>query len=203
MIFSPPLQEMLMPANRVRLGILASGSGSNFESIVEQAPALNINVVGLIVNVEDAGAIGRARRLGIPCEVIDHKSFGTRREFDERVAQRLKHMEAEWVAMAGWMRIVTPSLLSEFPDRIINLHPSLLPSFRGANAVPQTLKAGVKVTGCTVHMVNEEVDDGRIIAQAVVPVREGDDEKKLHARIHAVEHQIYPRAIAHAIGLAS
>jgi phosphoribosylglycinamide formyltransferase-1 len=121
---------------------------------------------------------------------------------DQAIATTLKDYGVDWVIMAGWMRIVTPVLLTAFPQRVINIHPSLLPSFRGVRAVEQALAAGVKVTGCTVHYASAEVDSGPIIAQAVVPILPDDTSDSLHARIQVQEHQIFPRAIALAAYLA-
>lgn len=202
-LFSPALETMRMPTRPVRLGVLASGSGSNFEEIVRfsQEECKWLEVVYLIVNRPDAKAIDRARRLNVAYEVIDHTTFSSRAAFDTEVARALKGQDVEWVAMAGWMRIASRPLLDAYPDRMMNLHPSLLPAFKGGHAVAETLASGACIAGCSVHLVNAQVDDGRIIAQAAVPVLDGDSEQSLHARIHKAEHLLYPRAIAHVVSL--
>ncbi len=204
MLFSPPLETIEPNPKRVRLAILASGSGSNFEVIVTaiRAGVINADVAALICNNPDAGAIARAQRLGVDHVVINHREFDSRESFDAAAVEQLQQFQVDWVVMAGWMRISTSTLVDAFPDRIINLHPSLLPSFKGGRAVRDALRAGVKVAGCSVHLVRLEVDSGPIIAQAVVPVQVGDTEETLHQRIHGVEHQLFPKAIAHAIAQA-
>jgi len=183
------------------LGILASGSGSNFEKLVRAARSegFPVGIGGLICNNPGATCLERAERLEVPSRVIDHRDSETRETFDADVAAALDEMGADWVAMAGWMRISTPRLLEPYRDRIVNLHPSLLPAFRGACAVEDALEAGVRMTGCTVHIVTEAVDAGPILAQAAVPVRDGDDVATLQDRIHEAEHWLFPRAIALAI----
>ena len=160
---------------------------------------LAVDIVGLICNEPDAGVIERANSRGVRAAIICHRDFDSRVSFDAAVVDALVSWHAEWVIMAGWMRIVTPTLLNAFDDRVINIHPSLLPAFRGVNAVEQALEAGVKITGCTVHIVREEVDDGPILGQAAVEVLPGDDAASLHARIHEAEHRLYPVAISHAV----
>ncbi|MCA9638252.1 MAG: phosphoribosylglycinamide formyltransferase [Myxococcales bacterium] len=204
MLLSPASDPPPWSGPPVRLGILASGSGSNFAAIADAAAAggAPYRIAGLVYNNPGAYVATRASERGIPARLVDHRGFGGREEFDAAVVEALRAMEVEWVAMAGWMRICTPVLLDAFADRVLNLHPSLLPSFRGLRAVEQALAAGVTISGCTVHLVRPAVDDGPIIAQAAVPVLAGDDADALHQRIHAAEHALYPRAIALAISQA-
>jgi phosphoribosylglycinamide formyltransferase-1 len=185
------------PATRVRLGVMASGSGSNFEAVVAacQAGQLPAEVALLVVNNPGCGASARAERLGIPWQLLDHRSFATREALDAALIGAFRTTGVDLVVMAGWMRIVTPSLIGAFPQRLLNIHPSLLPSFRGLDAVGQALAAGVTLAGCTAHLVSEEVDAGQILAQAAVPVHAGDDTASLTARIHAQEHRILPLAV--------
>jgi phosphoribosylglycinamide formyltransferase-1 len=184
-----------------RLAILASGSGTNFAAICDanERGEIGVDIVGLVYNNEDAFVAQRAAERDIPTAFVDHRTFDSRELFDAAVVEALRDVDAEWVAMAGWMRIASPVLLNAFPNRILNIHPSLLPSFRGLHAVEQSIAAGVKVSGCTVHIVSPVVDDGPIIAQAAVGVEPGDDADSLHERIHEAEHVLYPRAIALAI----
>jgi phosphoribosylglycinamide formyltransferase-1 len=177
---------------------MASGEGSNFEALVEacrQGP-LRASVELLVVNHAECGARRRAERLGIPCRWLDHRTFPSREALDGALIQAFQEVGVELVVMAGWMRIVTPRLIEAFPDRLLNIHPSLLPSFRGLDAVGQALAAGVRLTGCTVHLVRPEVDSGPILAQAAVPVKTSDDATTLAARIHRQEHRILPLGVA-------
>jgi phosphoribosylglycinamide formyltransferase-1 len=182
----------------LRLGVLASGSGSNFEAIAQAIAQrqLNAQIQVMIYNNPQAKAAQRAERLGIAAELLNHRHFPNREALDQAIIDQLKRYDVEWVIMAGWMRVVTDVLITAFPDRILNLHPSLLPSFPGARAVEQAIAAGVKVTGCTVHYVRLEVDSGPIIMQAAVPVLPDDTPDTLHQRIQVQEHRIFPRAIA-------
>jgi phosphoribosylglycinamide formyltransferase-1 len=180
-----------------RVGVLASGSGSNFQALVE-----GLNVAGsparvevLVCNVPGAKAVERAAKLGVEALVLDHRGAASRQAYDARLAQALVDRGIELVCLAGYMRLVTPAFLQRFPGRVVNLHPALLPSFPGLHAIRQALDAGVRVTGCTVHFVDEGTDTGPIIAQAAVPVLPGDDEASLGARLHAEEHRLYPAVV--------
>lgn len=185
-------------ANPLRLGVMASGEGSNFEALVEatRGGPLQASVVLLVVNKGDCGARSRAERLGIPCRWLDHRAFASREELDGALIREFQAAAVDLVVMAGWMRIVTSRLVEAFPDRLLNIHPSLLPSFKGLDAVGQALAAGVRISGCTVHLVRPEVDSGPILVQAAVPVAPGDDARTLAQRIHAQEHRILPLAVA-------
>ena len=138
----------------------------------------------------------RAERLGIPWELHDHRLQPNREQLDQALVQAFRTASVDLVVMAGWMRVVTPILIGAFPNRLINIHPSLLPSFRGLDAVGQALAAGVTLAGCTAHLVSEEVDAGRILVQAAVPVLSGDDHASLSRRIQVQEHRILPLAVA-------
>ncbi len=176
---------------------MASGEGSNFEALVEACSEgrLNGRVVVLAVNRQGCGARRRAERLGIPCQLIDHRSQPSREALDDVLIALFREHRVDLVVMAGWMRIVTSVLIEAFPDRLVNIHPSLLPSFRGADGVEQALAAGVTLAGCTAHLVTPEVDAGTILVQAAVPVLAGDDRDRLHARIQKQEHRILPLAV--------
>ncbi|MEB3257818.1 MAG: phosphoribosylglycinamide formyltransferase [Cyanobacteriota bacterium] len=182
----------------LRLGVLASGEGSNFEALVQatRSQQLQASVELLVVNHEQCGARARAERLGIPWRWIDHRAFPSREALDDMLIGAFRGVGVDLVVMAGWMRIVSPRLIEAFPDRLLNIHPSLLPSFRGLDAVGQALACGVRITGCTVHLVRPEVDDGPILVQSAVPVHPQDDAPSLAARIHAQEHRILPLAVA-------
>ena len=182
----------------LRLGVMASGQGSNFEALLMacRQGVLDGEVVQLVVNNPVCGARERAERLGVPCSLLDHRVLRERRDLDRAVAELFIARSVDLVVMAGWMRIVTPVLIRAFPERLINIHPSLLPSFRGVDAVGQALAAGVSLSGCTAHLVVEEVDAGPILAQASVPVVAGDDAASLGRRIQRQEHRLLPMAVA-------
>ena len=186
--FEPPLA----------LGILASGSGTNFETIAQaiEDKRLNAQIKVLIYNNPGAKVRARAEKLGVESVLLNHRKFQRREDLDLAIAEVLKEYQVDLVVMAGWMRIVTQVLIDAFPNRLINIHPSLLPSFRGIKAIEQALEAKVKITGCTVHLVSVEVDSGPILIQSAVPVLPDDTADSLHARVQVQEHKILPEAIA-------
>jgi phosphoribosylglycinamide formyltransferase 1 len=188
----------IAPSIPLVLGVMASGTGSNFEAIASAIAngSLNAKIAVLIYNNPDIKAVEIARRYGIDAVLLNHREFPSRTELDRAIVLALKEYGVECVVMAGWMRVVTSVLIDAFPDRIINIHPSLLPSFPGIRAIEQALAAGVKIAGCTVHIVAPEVDSGPILVQAAVPVLADDTLATLHARIQHQEHQILPQAIA-------
>ena len=177
---------------------MASGTGTNFEALLQAIAAgqLAAEVVLLLVNNPGCGAQQRAERHGIACEVHDHRAHSSRESLDRALVHSLRSVDVDLVVMAGWMRIVTPVLIAAYEGRLINIHPSLLPSFKGVDAVGQALAAGVTLAGCTVHLVSEEVDGGAILMQAAVPVLAGDDHASLSARIQRQEHRLLPAAVA-------
>jgi phosphoribosylglycinamide formyltransferase 1 len=198
-ILSPNLSPQdLQLSQPLKLGVMASGSGTNFEALAEAIARgeLNAEILVLIYNNPEAKVKSRAEKLGIPAILINHRDYKTRKALDREIVKVLKDYGVEWVIMAGWMRIVTEVLLDNFPNRVINIHPSLLPSFRGINAVEQALAAKVKITGCTVHIASLDVDSGPILIQAAVPILDDDTPETLHARIQIQEHRIFPQAIA-------
>ncbi len=180
-----------------KLGILASGKGSNMEAVAQAIDQgqLRAQIQVVIYNNPDALASERAKAYGIPAILINHRNFKDRESFDQEVLKTLRSCEVEWVIMAGWMRRATAVLVDAYPQKILNIHPSLLPSFPGVRAVEQALDYGVKITGCTVHLVTLEVDQGPIIQQVAVPVFPDDTPATLHARIQHEEHHILPEAI--------
>lgn len=188
----------------LKLGIMASGNGSNFEVVAQaiQDGQLNAQIQVLIYNNPSAKAAVRAANRGVEAVLLNHRNYKNREEFDEQIVQTLQKYDVEWVIMAGWMRLVTEVLIDAFPNKIINIHPSLLPSFKGVHAVEQALASGVKITGCTAHIACLEVDSGPILMQAAVPVLPDDTPETLHARIQIQEHRILPQAIALAAYLS-
>lgn len=185
----------------VKLGIMASGNGSNFEAVANAIAKgqLNAQIQVVIYNNPDAYVAQRAKNWQIPAILINHRQFTNREEFDANIVSTLQAYQVEWIIMAGWMRLVTQVLIDGFPNRMINIHPSLLPSFKGVRAIEQALAAGVKITGCTVHLVCLEVDSGPILIQSAVPILDNDTSETLHARIQIEEHRILPQGIALAI----
>lgn len=182
----------------LKLGILASGSGSNFEAVAQaiEDKQLNAQIQVLIYNNPSAKAANRAANRGIKTVLLNHREYKQREALDQEIVNTLHQYDVDWVILAGWMRVITSTFIDAFPKRIINIHPSLLPSFKGIHAVEQALQAGVKITGCTVHLVCLEVDSGEILMQAAVPILPDDTAETLHARIQVQEHKILPQAIA-------
>ena len=180
----------------LKIGVLLSGSGTNLQAIIDAAAeGLPVEIVHVVSSRPDAFGIERAHRAGIPVTVLNRDVYADPVEADKRIAETLRYAHAEYVVMAGYMRKVTPVLLDAFPDRVLNLHPALLPSFKGAHAIQDAFDAGVKVTGLTVHFANEDYDKGPIVAQRAVEVREDDTLDDLEARIHEVEHVLYPEVL--------
>lgn len=180
-----------------RLGVLISGRGSNLQAIIDAIAQgrLDATIAVVVSNRADAGGLERARRAGIETVVLDHRGFGSRDEYDRKLVTELRRREVELVCLAGFMRLVSATFVEAFPDRILNIHPSLLPSFPGLDGQDQAWRHGVKIAGATVHIVTPELDAGPIVLQAVVPVREDDTPEALGDRILEVEHRIYPEAI--------
>lgn len=198
-IVSPPLPDVLPRFEQpLRLGILASGNGSNMDAIAQaiEAGQLHAQIQAVIYNNPEAPVAQKARQRDLPSVLLNHRNFVSREALDEQIIQTLEAYAVDWVIMAGWMRRVTEVLINAFPQRLLNIHPSLLPSFAGLHAVEQALRAGAKISGCTVHHVELEVDSGPMVMQAAVPVLPGDTSALLQARIQLQEHRIYPAAIA-------
>ena len=176
------------------LGVLVSGSGTNLQAILDAVEAGTLQAkVGVVVsNVATAKALDRAKAARIPAIVVDHKAFPSREAFDAAVVEVLQAHRVDCVVLAGFMRIVTPTILDAFPNRVVNVHPALLPAFPGVRAQRQALDYGVSISGCTVHFVDSGTDTGPIIAQSPVPVLDSDDEASLTARILKKEHELLP-----------
>jgi phosphoribosylglycinamide formyltransferase-1 len=181
----------------VKLGVLISGTGTNLQAIIDalERRELRAEIRLVISNRASAPGLERAHRHGIATRVIEHRRFPSREDFDRALVEALTERGVELVVCAGFMRLLSPVMLAAFPDRVMNIHPALLPAFPGVHAQKAALEHGVRFTGCTVFFVREGVDDGPIILQAVVPVMPGDDEESLSERIRAQEHRIYPWAI--------
>ncbi|MBN1366292.1 MAG: phosphoribosylglycinamide formyltransferase [Syntrophaceae bacterium] len=181
----------------LKLGVLISGNGSNMQSIIDHIENGSLKAVIKIVisNNPEAYGISRAKKHNIPFIVLKSNDFKNKEDFDVKLIKSLKDNGVELVILAGFMRIISPTFLKAFPQKILNIHPALLPSFPGLHGQRQAVEYGVKVSGCTVHFVDEGVDTGPIIIQSAVPVLDDDTEETLAARILKEEHKIYPRAI--------
>jgi phosphoribosylglycinamide formyltransferase-1 len=180
-----------------RIVILISGRGSNMEAIVQACATegWNARIAAVVSNRGDAAGLGFARSRGIPTAVVEHASFGSREAFDATLAQSIEAFAPDVLALAGFMRILTPAFVARFAGRLVNVHPSLLPAFTGLHTHRRAIEAGCKLAGATVHFVTADLDHGPIIAQAAVPVLPSDSEATLSARVLAREHLLYPRTV--------
>ena len=181
----------------LKIAILASGSGTNAQAMIDKAAAgvLDVDIRLIASNRPGAGVLERAARAGVPSLVLDHTDHPSREAHEAAVVAALKKSGAEYIVLAGYMRLLTPVFLEPFAGRVLNIHPALLPSFPGAHGGADALTYGVKLTGCSVHFVEEEMDAGPLIIQAAVPVNAGEPLETLMPRIHALEHRIYPQAL--------
>jgi phosphoribosylglycinamide formyltransferase-1 len=182
---------------KLKVGVLISGRGSNLQALIDAAarPGYPADIALVISNKADAGGLARAEAAGIPTEIIPHRQFADRLAFDSALDAALGKAGVGLVCLAGFMRILTPWFAERWRDRLVNIHPSLLPAFKGLDPHAQALAAGVRFSGCTVHFVTPEMDSGPIIVQAAVPVLDADDERALAARILEAEHRCYPLAV--------
>ena len=183
---------------RTRVGILISGRGSNMEALIEaaRAPDYLAEIACVVSNRPEAEGLKRAQAAGVPAVAVDHTAFGTPEAFETALDAELHNFRVELVACAGFMRVLSATFVERWHDRMINIHPSLLPAFKGLDTHARALKAGVRITGCTVHVVRASVDDGPIIAQAAVPVLAGDTPERLADRVLDAEHRLYPHALS-------
>jgi len=182
---------------RKRVGVLVSGRGSNLQALIDasQAPDYPAEIVLVISNVAGVHGLARAEDAGIPTRVISHKDFATRQDFEAMLDEALTGARVELLCNAGFMRLLTEGFVTRWLNRHLNIHPSLLPAFKGLHTHARVLEAGAKITGCTVHFVRAAMDDGPIVAQAAVPVNPGDTEDDLAARVLQAEHRLYPHAL--------
>ena len=182
---------------KVKVAILISGRGSNMKALVKACEDAEFpaEIVLVLSNKIDAAGLEFAREKKIPTAVINHKNFSTREEFDKKMSEEIEKFGAKVICLAGFMRLLSSEFVEQWLGRLINIHPSLLPEFKGADAVGDAIKAGAQISGCTVHLVSEEMDSGLIIWQSSVLVLEGDSKETLAARILEEEHRIYPEAL--------
>ena len=199
-IISPEISEFRSFSPKLKIGVLASGEGTNFQELINLSKKgeFDIDIRVLITNKDDAGCIKRAKSVKIPHKIIRGKDFSQKELFELEIVNTLINYDVELIVMAGWMKIVTPFFINKFKNKIINIHPSLLPAYKGASAIKDSIFNGSKITGCSVHFVDEKVDSGSLIMQAALSIRDDDDIESLSKRIHMLEHKILPHSISHA-----
>lgn len=180
----------------LRLAVLISGSGSNLQALINQQQAINARIAGVISNRPGAYGLERARRHAIPGQVIDHRQFSGREDFESRLGDALDALAPDLIALAGFMRILTPAFVARYEGRMLNIHPSLLPAYRGLHTHERCLADARRWHGCSVHYVTAELDGGPVVLQARVPVLEDDTPQTLQARVQQAEHRAYPRVVA-------
>ena len=183
----------------LKIGVLISGGGTNLQKIIDEiaAGSLNVEIVLVLSSRPDAYGLVRASEAGIPTMSLNREVYQDPDVANEIIATEMKRAGAEYIVMAGYMRLIGEAVFAAYPDRVINLHPALLPSFPGAHGIQDAFEAGVKVTGVTVHFANEVYDEGPIIAQRAVPILESDTLESLEARVHEAEYEIYPWVLRH------
>ena len=186
-----------MEVNKLKLAVFISGTGSNMLSIMEACKIENYpaEVSVVLSNNPDAKGLNSAQKSNIATEIVNHKDFASSEYFEDEIIKRLKNYKIDLIVLAGFMRILTPSFVKKFPDKIINIHPSLLPEYKGLNTHERAINDGKKEAGCTVHFVNSELDSGKIILQNKVPIIHGDTPDTLAKRVLRQEHKLYPQAI--------
>lgn len=182
----------------VKAAVFASGSGTNFQAIIERTD-LPCEIALLVSDNPAAPVIKKAEKAGISTFVFDPKNYQSKYDYEQQIVEILKQLEIDWVFLAGYMRLVGPTILNEFKSKIINIHPSLLPKFPGTDAIGQALKSGVNITGVTVHYIDEGIDTGPIIAQTSVEILPNESRESLTERIQNIEHQLYPEVIKQLI----
>ena len=199
-IISPEISTFKKFSPKLKIGVLASGEGTNFQELINLSKKnkLDIDIKVLITNKANAGCIKRAKNFKIPYKVITNNNFPKKELFEDEIIQILKSFDVELVVMAGWMKIVSSDFVGKFKNRIINIHPSLLPSFKGSKAINEALLNGSKITGCSVHIVEEEVDSGALIMQAALPILKNDNIESLSRKIKFLEYKILPQSISKA-----
>ncbi|HJG33837.1 MAG TPA: phosphoribosylglycinamide formyltransferase [Jeotgalicoccus aerolatus] len=177
------------------IAVMASGGGSNFENLAVKSDFLNMKIKVLIIDSPEIYAAERAERLKIPCRIVNRQDFKSKREFEAGIMSALADFEIDYIVLAGFMRILSADFINRYENKIINLHPSLLPAFKGKNGIEDAFNYGVKVTGVTVHFVDAGIDTGKIIDQTAVIIEDGDTLATLEEKIHQTEYELYPAAL--------
>ncbi len=199
-LISPGIQKYNKFSPKLRIGVLASGEGTNFQVLIDLSKKnkFDIEIITLICNKKNAGCIKRAQEFNIPYKIINESNFSNKNDFEDEIISNLKSNNVELVVMAGWMKIVSEKFVNSFKNKIINIHPSLLPSYKGMSPVKDALAKKALITGCTVHFVEKEVDSGDLIIQGAVKIESKDNLESLTKKIHSLEHKILPQAISKA-----
>ena len=199
-IISPEINEFKRLSPNLKIGVLASGEGTNFQELINLTAVNNfdVDIKVLISNNEEAGCINRSKNANIPHKIIKQKNFSSNKLFEMEIINTLISYDVELVVMAGWMKIISADFVNKFKNKIINIHPSILPSFKGNNAIKEALSSGSKITGCSVHFVEKEVDSGLLIMQAALSVLKNDNLESLSRKIQILEHKILPLSITEA-----
>ena len=199
-LISPEISKLRVFSPKLKIAILASGEGSNFQELIDLSKSnkFDIDIRLLITNKSEAGCLLRAKKSNISYKIIKTSDYEKKEYFEEEIINMIKKYDIEIVVMAGWMKIMSSRFVSEFKNRIINIHPSLLPSFKGNNAIKEAINSGSKITGCSVHFVEQEVDSGNLIMQAALSITDYDNIDSLTNKIHFLEHKILPLSISEA-----
>ena len=197
-LISPEISEFRRFSPKLKIGVLASGNGTNFQELINLSAnnELDIDIKVLITNKDDAGCIKRAESVKIPHKIIRGRDFSQKELFELEIINTLIDYDVELVVMAGWMKIVSPFFINKFKNKIINIHPSLLPSYKGGSAIKDSILNGSKITGCSVHFVEEKVDSGKLIIQAALSILKEDNVETLSKKIQILEHKILPQSIS-------
>jgi len=199
-LISPEISKLRRFSPKLKIAILASGEGTNFQELIDLSKSnkLDIDIKILITNKSDAGCISRAKKSNINYKIIKNSDYEKKEFFEEEIINTLKNYDIELVVMAGWMRIMSSKFVNSFKNKIINIHPSLLPSFKGGNAIEEAMSYNSKITGCSVHFVESKVDSGALIMQAALSISEEDNFDSISKKIHFLEHKILPLSISKA-----
>ena len=199
-LISPEITQLRVFVPKLKIAILASGEGSNFQELIDlsKSKKFDIDIKILISNKSDAGCISRAKNSNISYKVIKSTDYENKDYFEDEIIDTIKKQDIELIVMAGWMKIMSSKFVNVFKNKIINIHPSLLPSFKGSNAIKEAITNDSKITGCSVHFVEPEVDSGPLIIQAAVAISDKDNLETLTKKLHLLEHKILPLSISHA-----
>jgi len=199
-LISPEISNHELFSPKLKIAILASGEGSNFQKLAELSKSnkLDIDIRILITNKSDAGCISKAKKSEIPYTIVKSSDFKEKVYFEDEIIKTIKNYDVELIVMAGWMKIMSKKFVNEFKGKIINIHPSLLPSFKGNNAIKESLVSSSKITGCSVHYVEPDVDSGSLIMQAALSILDEDNIDTITKKIHLLEHKILPLSISQA-----
>ncbi len=199
-LISPEISKLKDFSPKLKIAILASGEGSNFQKLIKLSKSnqFDIDIKLLITNKSDAGCLSKAKESNISFKIIKDSDYENKEYFEEEIINTIKKLDIELIVMAGWMKIMSSKFVNAFKNKIINIHPSLLPSFKGNNAIKQAITSGSKITGCSVHFVEPEVDSGSLIIQAALSISDQDNIDSITKKIHLLEHEILPLSISQA-----